>query len=302
MTVFPNYYADFCCKADRCRHNCCIGWEIDVDAETASLYSRMEGALGDRLRANIAGDPPHFVLGAGERCPFLNERNLCDIITACGEEALCDICAMHPRFVNERGDRMELGLGMACEEAARLILTQEEPMRLVGSAPSDGVTDARDGAIALLQDRALSLSERLFALLHRFGAALPPCTATALAERFLALERLDEEWTERLNALAGRETLFTGGFAAYMGTRMIEYEQLCVYLCYRHMPKAETPRELPAYAALVAQCCALVYLLGAAEWEKNGEFSVEAQIELCRMFSAEIEYSDENIDTLLQAR
>jgi lysine-N-methylase len=30
----PKYYLDFACIADRCKHSCCIGWEIDVDADT----------------------------------------------------------------------------------------------------------------------------------------------------------------------------------------------------------------------------------------------------------------------------
>ena len=30
MTVtVPSYYKDFKCIADKCRHSCCIGWEID---------------------------------------------------------------------------------------------------------------------------------------------------------------------------------------------------------------------------------------------------------------------------------
>ena len=29
----PAYYPRFACLADRCRHSCCIGWEIEVDEE-----------------------------------------------------------------------------------------------------------------------------------------------------------------------------------------------------------------------------------------------------------------------------
>ena len=36
MKLFaPKYYTEFSCIADRCRHSCCIGWEIDIDADTA---------------------------------------------------------------------------------------------------------------------------------------------------------------------------------------------------------------------------------------------------------------------------
>ena len=76
--TYPDYYPQFSCIADHCRHNCCIGWEIDVDEDTLASYRRIGGEMGKRLRASISedGDAPHFLLGAHERCPFLNERNL----------------------------------------------------------------------------------------------------------------------------------------------------------------------------------------------------------------------------------
>ena len=62
-TVYPDYYNDFRCIADKCRHNCCIGWEIDIDHESLELYSSVEGDFGKRLRANISlEETPHFKL------------------------------------------------------------------------------------------------------------------------------------------------------------------------------------------------------------------------------------------------
>ena len=31
MLVYPDYYPEFRCSASACKHNCCIGWEIDID-------------------------------------------------------------------------------------------------------------------------------------------------------------------------------------------------------------------------------------------------------------------------------
>lgn len=88
MKIFaPKYYTEFSCIADRCRHSCCIGWEIDIDADTAEKYRRMTGAYATAVLDSIEpGDPPHFRLGEGERCPHLDEKGLCRIIKACGEE------------------------------------------------------------------------------------------------------------------------------------------------------------------------------------------------------------------------
>ena len=45
--IAPNYYPAFRCIADQCRHNCCIGWEIDVDDDTLAYYQSIDGALGE---------------------------------------------------------------------------------------------------------------------------------------------------------------------------------------------------------------------------------------------------------------
>ena len=124
--VFPNYYKKFKCIADKCHHSCCIGWEIDIDEDTMDLYNSLQGELADRIRQNISGEVPHFVLCDGERCPFLNENGLCDIISELGDGALCDICYLHPRFSNFYEDFTETGLGLCCEEASRIVLTENE--------------------------------------------------------------------------------------------------------------------------------------------------------------------------------
>ena len=133
MKVFvPDYYPGFRCIAGACRHSCCAGWEIDVDPVMLKRYRNMDGPLGAKLRRCIDPDPePHFLLSDQERCPFLTDQNLCEIILQAGEDALCQVCADHPRFRNYWSDRVEMGLGMACEEAARLILTSSHPFHLI---------------------------------------------------------------------------------------------------------------------------------------------------------------------------
>ena len=125
----------------------------------------MDGALGKKLKRWIDPDPaPHFILSKQERCPFLSDQNLCEIILDVGPDALCQICADHPRFRNYWSDRMEIGLGMACEEAARLMLTDPQPLRLVriGEEPGELEETPSEEEIALrcLRDQLLaSVSE-----------------------------------------------------------------------------------------------------------------------------------------------
>ena len=100
MKIFaPGYYKKFKCIAEACRHSCCIGWEIDVDADAVLRYR----ALCDRNileSIDFSAEAPHFELRADGRCPHLDGRGLCRIICEHGEEYLCDICREHPRFYN----------------------------------------------------------------------------------------------------------------------------------------------------------------------------------------------------------
>ena len=43
QNAYPDYYPLFRCIADRCRHNCCIGWEIDVDGDSLAAYDQIGG-------------------------------------------------------------------------------------------------------------------------------------------------------------------------------------------------------------------------------------------------------------------
>jgi lysine-N-methylase len=157
--VYPEYYKNFKCTASACRHTCCRGWEIDIDAGTAEKYAEAPGEFGRRLRENISNEGgPHFILAGEERCPFLNGENLCDVILTLGEEALCGICTDHPRFRTFLSDRTETGLGLCCEEAARLLLTENKPVRLTG----EGTETLTGEEKALLRARSVRFPGGIF--------------------------------------------------------------------------------------------------------------------------------------------
>lgn len=184
LTV-PDYYDRFRCIASRCTDNCCIGWEIGIDPAALADYQSQPGAFGDRLRAAIRpGDPPFFALTKSGRCPFLNEENLCDIYRQLGENHLCAICDQHPRFHNWFGAEKESGLGLSCEEAARLILFSAPARLLCRETPEDpdpdtelapellaGLRAVREAAFSILAEPSLPLAHRL-ALLAALGQDL----------------------------------------------------------------------------------------------------------------------------------
>ena len=205
---YPSYYDKFKCIASDCKHSCCIGWEIDIDSETYEYYKEIKGDIGKRLRENISvEETPHFILTREERCPFLRADGLCDIIKELSEDALCDICAVHPRFVNELSDRVEVGLGLCCEEAARIILTEKERVSLLckeddvyGNELSEHereILNVRADALSVIQNRELELLERVSRLASEF-LLFVPSDGRAVLDMLKPLERLDSSFDEMI--------------------------------------------------------------------------------------------------------
>lgn len=115
-----------------CTDSCCIGWEIDIDDKTMRRYDAMQGEIGEQIRDSIRREPqPHFALGKDGRCQNLRADGLCRIICDVGDEMLCDICREHPRYYNTVGSDTECGIGLGCEEAARLILSVHLPLSYI---------------------------------------------------------------------------------------------------------------------------------------------------------------------------
>lgn len=275
--VYPDFYFDFSCTASRCRHSCCRGWEIDIDEDTLALYDALAGDIGDTVRRSIERTPtPHFALTESEDCPFLQPDGLCRLILTLGEDSLCDICAEHPRFYNEHPDRIEAGLGLCCEEAVRLLLGRDTPLELI--VETDGEVPEhilRDDIFTILAEQGAPLSERMDRALALAGASMPNFTLSQLAELYLGLERLDDEWTGCLERLKVDSPL--------PQPEGIKYERLAEYLVYRHFD-AERPQTLSFAFLSVRLLCALEKLCPQ-------ELS-----ELVRLYSSEIEYSDENVE------
>jgi lysine-N-methylase len=179
----PYYYKNFTCIAGKCVDNCCFGgWQIDIDDETIEKYSKVPGKFGDKLRQNVDADNMCFRLKDG-KCPFLMSDNLCEIYKELGEDCMGVVCAQFPRFTEYFGDIKETGIGLACEEAARIILCTDCSFDLVTSEideePVWGEYDSelgkplftlRDKLMKMMDDTEMSLSAKLLIILDVFNA------------------------------------------------------------------------------------------------------------------------------------
>lgn len=175
----PSFFDQFKCIGSACTDTCCAGWEIEVDETTAQGYLAEKGAFGDRLRREIGSEPgEYFFKLKNNRCPFLNKENLCDIFINLGEDRLCDICREHPRFYNWFGDYTEVGLGLCCEEAERILFSNSKPLTFVEEVHTDAsdllddeseeceqMLEERKAIFTILQNRKKNIGARLKRLL-----------------------------------------------------------------------------------------------------------------------------------------
>ncbi len=287
----PRYYFNFKCIADRCRHSCCVGWEIDVDERTLARYRALSGEMGEAIAASIEEneDGAHFRLGAGERCPHLTERGLCRIITALGEGYLCDICREHPRFYNAVGGVWECGLGLACEEAASVVLAADNYADFAEIADGEGEISPETGGdfdafsrraalYTVLQAKEIPLAVRLAKINAEYGLgiALTPEAYRALFER---LEYLNEAHRARF------ADAYRADFAP-VGALADACERFFAYLVFRHASPATGEAE---FAAAVSLAYLLTRLFYALTNKNDAPFT-----EYARILSEELEYSEDN--------
>lgn len=333
----PTYMHEFHCIADRCRDSCCIGWEISIDDQTAASYDKIGGSFGNRLKAAMTKDSPRcFYTDEHERCPFLNEKNLCDIIMEMGEQSLCQICTDHPRFYNWYPDRKECGLGLCCEEAARLILTQ--PMILSESEiPSEtaGTFDlqlleclrnARDIIILQLQDKTqplyLQLS-RLVIFTHnlqlgadngdltlpewKYTATDSPCTpwnASELPEFLSSLEAMDKNWHPYLQDCIKHMPEIQNELETFRRQfpQCENYlRNIAVYFIWRYFTNGAAEGEFLSYSKLTAAAVVLCECFFCYDWLQGMAPEIQHCADLTKQFSKEIEYAEENLNALLDA-
>ncbi|HRR76510.1 MAG TPA: flagellin lysine-N-methylase [Ruminococcus sp.] len=314
----PDYYYTFKCIADKCRDNCCIGWEIDIDEDTHSYYKSTGGSFGERLRGNISGGS--FILGDDERCPFLNSRNLCDIYTTLGEEHLCRICTEHPRFYEWFGSFKEGGIGLCCEESARIILSSdaditereiqenddtqcdEELLRTLLSARELITEHLRTESLSTAVCTMLDFAEELQYRLDNGDYSLPDwesasCGGNAdisgILSFFASLEPIDPQWPEKLKALPTEETLLPP-LTAEDG---IYLRRIGEYFIYRYFLKGVFDGEILSRVKLAAVS---IWLTGWL-WRSDRAVSLNDRAWLAKNYSKEVEYCEENIDAFADA-
>ena len=302
----PDYYDAFSCIAGACPDTCCAAWQVVLDDSHVRQYETLSGELGEQIRegmVQIEGETC-FRLQSG-RCCMLREDGLCTIQKELGDEALSHTCDFYPRFVTELGLMREQGLSISCPEVARIILhkaepvsfpnhTTQEPLRYFHDIEPEQifyVKKTRDRAIAVMQNRALPLAQRLHDILELIAQGDCVHTAAlgfreALYELFLSLEPLRVDWTERLER----------GSTAPAPKRLdesIAWEQLFCYYIFKYALRSAMEDDFEEKL-----CLAVVNILFLQDLYAQGDLDLT---QLVWLHAKETEHNEENMRLLSEA-
>ena len=173
-----NMCDNFECVGSECIDTCCRGWKIYIDKETGEYYRSVEGEFGDKLRKYVKPVDENryeFTMVEGNRCPFLNEKNLCEIYINLGKDKLCKTCARYPRLRTPiTSNSCFAKYSLSCPEVVKLLLTDDKKAdlklfddgknRITSQDDEKNMMKLQDGMILtknLLQLRELSIQDRL---------------------------------------------------------------------------------------------------------------------------------------------
>lgn len=315
----PAYCRRFKCTAGECKDSCCIGWEIDIDEKTADYYNNIKGSFGDRLRSSMAHDAVYSFSLINERCPFLNENNLCDIILNLGEDKLCHICAEHPRYYEWFGSIKEGGTGLCCEAAAELILSDNNGGFYETEIPDEECDDfdadlynclsaAREEIFSLLSNTSYSLNSVLYSIseyteilqehldngiyvavkigLCNYNSSEGKPQIKEITEVFSSLEPIDDKWLPYLEKIRNAEYVPDGSYDRYL-------RNICRYFVWRYFMKGVFDGEIISKIRLMIISAAMLNLMFMAE---NADFN--RCVTLSKNYSKEVEYSEENLEAV----
>lgn len=284
ISILPEFFNDFHCKADQCAHTCCQVWEIDIDEDTADYYQHLEGPLGDKIRSSMVrdGDTWHFTLNEQGYCHLLDEHGLCTIIKELGEDALCDICTVHPRFFTYVDDYILCGEGLCCEETCELISQLTGPLHFIDEDTGTPLEFA-----TLLEGMGLAVPvEKL-----HFAPAPDETYYRQLLTSLAATEPIDEAWTARMQELLAQVPTIVAQAGKYKPAYDAAlFDRLYQYIFYRQLDKADT-YGMQTLAEYARQSTEYIYLESALTHDPQ---------ESMRRWSEQIEYDTENVDDLCE--
>ena len=274
-------YSEFKCKADKCNHSCCKGWEIDIDEDTLQYYKSLDSELGNEIRQNIhEGEDTFFKLTDDKRCPFLKDSGLCKIIEELGEDGLCDICRLHPRFFEDINDYSLAGVGLSCEKASELLFEKHSLNFII--CDSEKTIDFQN----LLKLLGIDISQDYLNLTNKLPEYLNEDKIEEILDIFYITEPIDSNWKNEV-------LLIKRNYPDYLNNLddqfIKKFELIYQYILFRQL---ELTLDYGVKKIVDYAIYSIIFIMLYAN-------SFHDDIEAVRRWSEQIEYNEDNIDIIL---
>jgi lysine-N-methylase len=173
-----------------------MGWKINISKEEYLDYrkikdNQLKPIFTKMIIRNKASkhefNYAKINMDCDNRCPFLSEKNLCNIQIKLGENKLSKVCSLYPRYINLVDGKYERSATISCPEIGRIALfnsngisfeqvedtgeTVKTVSYIMNTLKNSSETqlskffwDIRMLGLNLLQNRAYTLEERLIVL------------------------------------------------------------------------------------------------------------------------------------------
>ncbi|MBQ3408413.1 MAG: flagellin lysine-N-methylase [Clostridia bacterium] len=331
ITRYPSYYKDFKCIASKCTRSCCsVGWEIIIDKNTADYYKSVSGEFGEKLRTKVDySNPTKFIIESNGKCPFLNNNNLCDIYIKLGPEHVCQICQEHPRFYECYNNVIECGLGMYCEEACRIMLSQKEAFSMYEEETTETVEkdysedvfkylcDCRLKIFNYLSDKSIDINQRIADILWFGNVVQQNIDSDMLDDEeifsvtsnssndiepifkyLLSLEPNDTNWFNYLNDSL---TIYKNNLDKFKDFEIenpdisLYLKNIADYFIYRYFIRGIFQDDVLSVVKLMAMSVAVLKTLFFCKWIEKKSLTLMDCVMIAKIYSEEIECSDDNI-------
>lgn len=335
ITYYPYYYKQFKCLASECKTSCCsAGWEICIDKDTANFYKSVSGEFGNKLQEKIDyKEPTKFILNQDGRCPFLNKNNLCDIYINLGKSHLCQICEEHPRFYECFNTLIECGIGIYCEEACRIILSQDKKFTMYAEETNENIEskyneyvfnylyENRSKIFDYLSDKSLNINQRIANVLWFSNilqqnidsdmldeedifsvTSVTESNVESILKYLLSLESNDTKWFSYLNNCL--EIYINNSnkyeqFEKENPNTSMYIENLAVYFIYRYFLRSIYDEDVLSRVKFMALSIAVIKALFFCKWIEKGSILTLADcVSITKKYAEEIECNDDNIMNL----
>ena len=284
INIDAEIYSEFKCKADKCKNSCCKGWEIDIDEDTLEYYKSLDTKLGNEIRQNIHwGEDIYFKLTSDERCPFLKDNGLCRIIEELGEDGLCDICRLHPRFYESINDVSLAGVGLSCEKACELMFEKTSlDFIICDSGKRIHFTD-------LLKLLEINIPKEYLSLSKVIPEHLEEAEIERILDVFYDTEPIDDNWKKEVSLL--KENFKEYPDNMYVGEAPKRFEVIYQYIIFRQLELLQTYgiQKIIKYAVR-----SIIFIMLYA-------ISIGDDLEAVRRWSEQIEYNEDNIAYIVKA-